>query len=155
MFIEYENIFFLQYCKDDIKDQIKKLLIINNREFIPPLSTRYKNGIDGYLDYVIDSSAILVKDIRGNVIGWLTYKVDEEELYIKSIMVAKKYRRHGIGTKLYNMILEVNNRKIRIKTWSTNYGQIHILEKLGFEVERVIKNDRGNNIDTIYYVKNK
>ena len=151
---EYENVFYLKRCNEEVKEQIKNMLILHNREFIPPLSKRYKNGIDGYFDYVLDSSAIIVKNIKGEVIAFLTYKVTDEELYIKTILVSKKYRNKDIETKLYEMVLEVNNRKVRIKSWSTNTDQIKILKKLGFVEEKIIKNDREINVDTIYFVKN-
>lgn len=151
---EYENVFYLKRCNEEVKEQIKNMLILHNREFIPPLSKRYKNGIDGYFDYVLDSSAIIVKNIKGEVIAFLTYKVTDEELYIKTILVSKNYRNKDIETKLYEMVLEVNNRKVRIKSWSTNIDQIKILKKLGFIEEKIIKNDREINVDTIYFVKN-
>ena len=81
-------------------------------------------------------------------------KVTDEELYIKTILVSKNYRNKDIETKLYEMVLEVNNRKVRIKSWSTNTDQIKILKKLGFVEEKIIKNDREINVDTIYFVKN-
>ena len=109
----------------------------------------------GYYRWLLDSSCILVKNEKEVVIGFVVYTVDKECLYIKNIFVDEKYRNRGIAfLKLYSMILEVN-RKVRIRTWSTNLVNIRLLKKNGFTIEEVIKDDRGEGIDTIFFVREK
>ena len=52
---------------------------------------------------------------------------------------------------------EILNRKrdklLGVRTWSTNKSHMHILDKLGFKLVQTDINDRGVNIDTIYYLK--
>ncbi len=41
--------------------------------------------------------------------------------------------------------------RISTRTWSTNKAQIHSLKKRGYKEQRVLVDDRGPGIDTIYY----
>ena len=43
--------------------------------------------------------------------------------------------------------------RITLRTWSTNGAQEHILDKLGYSLVRRLKDDRGEGIDTVYFVK--
>ena len=43
--------------------------------------------------------------------------------------------------------------RITLRTWSTNGAQEHILDKLGYGLVRRLKDDRGEGIDTVYFVK--
>ena len=45
-------------------------------------------------------------------------------------------------------------KNIATRTWSTNYSHMHILDNLGFKLVQRDINDRGVNIDTVYYLKN-
>ena len=40
-----------------------------------------------------------------------------------------------------------------LRTWSTNKAQLHLMEKMDFHCETRLKNDRGEGIDTLYFVK--
>ena len=45
------------------------------------------------------------------------------------------------------------NVDIFTRTWSTNEAHIKILMKFDFEIMSVLKNDRGEGIDTVYFKK--
>lgn len=47
------------------------------------------------------------------------------------------------------------NANIFTRTWSTNFAHIKILQAFGFETVKVLKNDRGSGIDTVYFKKEK
>lgn len=163
--MQFENMFYLDRCKDIIKEQILDLLDDCDDDFCPPLrkrvflsekcvtSSEINNSILRYYHWIMDSSGIIVEE--GNkVIGFVAYTVSPDCLYVKNILVAKNYRNRGIASKLYSMILEVN-RTVCIRTWSTNKTNIKLLEDNGFTIKEVIKDDRGDGIDTIFYVREK
>ena len=164
--MKFENVFYLDRCDKPVKFQVLNLLKDNDKSFCPPLSKRTffdskfitqtdkDTNIIRYYRWLLDSSCILVKNEKDAVIGFVAYTVDKECLYIKNILVDEKYRNRGIASKLYSMILEVN-RKVRIRTWSTNLVNIRLLKKNGFTIEEVIKDDRGEGIDTIFFVREK
>ena len=55
---------------------------------------------------------------------------------------------------MYNILLnERKEKNIATRTWSANYAHIHILDILGFKLVQRILNNRGPNIDTVYYLK--
>ena len=47
------------------------------------------------------------------------------------------------------------SRFIGTRTWSTNAAQMHIFPKRGWKAVCVKKNDRGEGIDTVYFVHEK
>lgn len=48
---------------------------------------------------------------------------------------------------------KISGKRITLRTWSTNGAQEHILDKLGYSLVRRLKDDRGEGIDTVYFVK--
>lgn len=48
---------------------------------------------------------------------------------------------------------KISGSRITLRTWSTNGAQEHILDKLGYSLVRRLKDDRGEGIDTVYFVK--
>jgi hypothetical protein len=55
---------------------------------------------------------------------------------------------------MYDVILnERKGKNIATRTWSTNFSHMHILDKLGFKLVQRDLDDRGVNIDTVYYLK--
>ena len=55
---------------------------------------------------------------------------------------------------MYDVILnERKEKNIATRTWSTNYAHMHILNNLGFKLVQRDINDRGPNIDSVYYLK--
>ena len=154
---------------------IKNLLIASDDEFVPPLSTRWsttqldwtdkKTSIMSYYENVIEQQNIVVKD-DGKIIGFLSYietsfrfeknkKTREVPgLYITTIIVDKDYRRQGIASNLYKQmgtIAKKKNLNLVIRVWSKNKNHISLLTKLNAEELYCIPNDRGKNIDTVYY----
>ena len=75
-------------------------------------------------------------------------------IYISTLIVSPNARGKGVTKALYGKLFsEYENINIFTRTWSTNIAHIKILEKYGFKVIQVIKDDRGNGIDTIYFKK--
>ena len=84
-------------------------------------------------------------------------KIGEEDLpniYISTLLVSPEGRGKGLTSKMYEILFaEYENANIFTRTWSTNEAHIKILSKFGFEAMLILKNDRGNGIDTIYFKK--
>lgn len=75
-------------------------------------------------------------------------------IYILTLVVSPKARGKGVTKALYSRLFsEYEHVNIFTRTWSTNIAHIKILEAYGFEVIKVLENDRGNGIDTIYFKK--
>jgi ribosomal protein S18 acetylase RimI-like enzyme len=71
-------------------------------------------------------------------------------------VVSPKARGKGVTTALYQKLFtEYEKVNIFTRTWSTNFAHIKILGKYGFEVIKILKDDRGIGIDTVYFKKAK
>ncbi len=167
---------YLQITKepnDRNKINIWEMLKEADTEFIPPLSSRYKttqndfiHDIPGslmeYYESLLDQTFIF--HCRGKEIaGFISFKPDYHLInphgldikchYISTIIVKGEYRNTGIAKKMYDFLLSSSDMPIATRTWSSNTEHIGLLNKLGFKEELRIKNDRGEGIDTIYFVK--
>ncbi len=122
-----------------------------------------------YFKETLKQDFILAIDTTTNeVVGFMTFinNYSCKELdhyspsnYITTIAVSKAYRGKGITKDLYRFLFDgaipVNkqNKFITTRTWSTNYSHLKILEQLKFQVAATLTNHRGQDIDTIYFVK--
>ena len=164
---------------DELTEQQKKdiwqLLKEADCEFVPPLSARkgttQKNLLDieegevptEYFEALTQQSFILcIND--SHVVGFMSYKKDYELKlyddnslvcdYISTIIINKRFRNKGYTTSMYNKLFDYRPSKTyATRTWSTNHTHLHLLDKLGFELVYIIKDDRGVGIDTVYYIK--
>ena len=66
---------------------------------------------------------------------------DRKILHIETICVDKKYKRQGIGTKLYKEIskIAIENKvdSIELMVWGFNEEAIHFYEKLGMQIKNL------------------
>ncbi len=152
-----------------------EMLEAADEEFVPPLSSR-ESSTQQFFSAGVKSDSIIryfeqLKDQRfaavfedGSLIAFVSYKenytcgqIAPEELpniYLSTLVVSPKARGKGVTKALYSKLFsEYETVNIFTRTWSTNTAHIRILEKFGFEVIKVLKNDRGNGIDTIYFKK--
>lgn len=156
---------------------IKNLLSLCDKEFVPPLSQRKStsqadltpdvqeaSGIDEYFGEVAEQSAIVVMK-NGEVIAFISFKKDytcehislefRPNLYVTTIIVSPKYRNHNLAGQMYDFLIKkFPKHYIFTRTWSTNISHIRILLTKKFHEHCVLKNDRGNDIDTNYYRRN-
>lgn len=162
--------------QQSIYDQAYQLLAAADEEFVPPLSSRSSStqqdfsatiqNSDGIRQYFAQLkmqrfAAVFEEDA---LIAFVSYKenytcaeISSEELpniYISTLVVSPKARGKGVTKALYSRLFsEYEHVNIFTRTWSTNIAHIKILEAYGFEVIKVLENDRGNGIDTIYFKK--
>ncbi len=153
-----------------------KMLEAADKEFVPPLSFRSSSTQQNLLKSIENSDGIKqyfeqLKSQRfaavfedGELIGFVSYKEDYScpeipsgelpNIYLSTLVVSPKARGKGVTTALYEKLFShYEDVNIFTRTWSTNFAHIKILGKYGFEVIKVLKNDRGNGIDTIYFKK--
>ena len=118
------------------------------------------NGPLLYFNEMKLQNFVLAKE-GGRLVGFLSYiadhripYVDEPSAYISTVLVDPRDRGKGIGSSLY-AYLESEQRPglITLRTWSTNKSQIALLHKRGYAVIKVLENDRGDGIDTVYFAK--
>ena len=162
--------------QQSIYDDAYKMLEAADEEFVPPLShrssstqqnfsgnTKNADGIRQYFEQLKSQRfEIAVED--GVLVGFVSYKENYScaeippseipNIYISTLIVSPSARGKGVTKALYNKLFsEYESVNIFTRTWSTNIPHIKILQGYGFEVIKVIENDRGNKIDTVYFKK--
>ena len=161
--------------QQSIYDDVYKMLEAAENEFVPPLSsrssstqqdfsTRAKNNSIAQYFQQLKNQRFAVAFEDGALIAFVSYKenyscteIPQKELpniYMSTLIVSPNARGKGVTKALYGRLFsEYENVNIFTRTWSTNIAHIKILQSYGFEIIQVIKNDRGNGIDTIYFKK--
>ena len=165
------DIIMVDELNEQQKQDIFELIKSSDNDFIPPLSargdTRHKfsgkqNGsLTKFYEEIIKESFLLLLN-NGKVEGFFSFLKDHDlELkeqivvcdYITIIIINSKGRNKGYTKKMYNAFLnQRKGRKVATRRWSFNYAHMHILDTLGFKLVQTDKDDRGVNIDTVYYL---
>ncbi|SFB09138.1 MULTISPECIES: GNAT family N-acetyltransferase [unclassified Bacillus (in: firmicutes)] len=174
---------FYEGLKDpSLKEEVWEILCECDKEFIPHLSSR-ESSVQSmltvnktteqkpklYFNEMLQQHFILCQDEEsGRVVAFLSYRnqYDADELkdhnpsnYITTICTTKSYRNKGITRTFYEIIFsdqlpeQLRMPYVTTRTWSTNDSHIHILNSLDFDKVRILKNHRGENVDTIYFSK--
>ena len=162
---------FLKLEEPKLLAQLKELLILGDKEFIPPLSSRGSTtqqglakaedmgGIDSYFEEMKKQCFVLAME-DGKMAGFMSFKINHtgahipegENLYASTSVVHPDFRGRGLMTSFYKeMILAFPEKPIYTRTWHENFGHLKVLSKLGFSLLEEIKNDRGEGIHTVYY----
>lgn len=83
------------------------------------------------------------------------YCGDKEKAYLTFFRVIPELRRSGIGfwfrQKLLDHLKTEGFKSVVTRTWSTNYPMMRLNEKTNFQRSKVIVDDRGPDIDTVYF----
>ena len=78
----------------------------------------------------------------------------KKEAIISTLAIHPKYRGKFLGRNLlsecFNILIEDKISKVNIHTWSTNKDALNLYKKKGFIIEKIKKEDRGKDIDTIF-----
>ncbi|GGG25406.1 GNAT family N-acetyltransferase [Paenibacillus abyssi] len=163
--------------KPHMLDGVWKLLCRYDHAFIPPLSARehsYQTDLTvrptakqepkQYFETLKRQSFLLALD-RDEVIGFMSFRthfVSEdlndgiETIYVTTVIVGEEHRGQGITRRFYEELAEIakqENQPIMTRTWSTNDSHIRVLNKIGMQEIKRIKNGRGPELDTVYYRK--
>ena len=171
-----ELVYFKTIAQSGYADDIKALLVMADKEFIPPLSARgsstqadlsssdsVSEGAQAYYDAMSSQPAILALE-EGKCLGFMAFKVDytceyigQEDLpnlYASTCVVHPVTRGRGLMTGFYKKMIELYpTYPIFTRTWHTNYSHLHILDKLGFREIVRLKDHRGPGMDTVYFCR--
>ncbi|RKI63614.1 N-acetyltransferase [bacterium 1xD42-67] len=151
------------------RDQVLKILESCSDEFVPPLNQRHsptqenftkEDTMGSYYEEVLKHQFILALE-QEQIIGLLAFLdgpsfLSQPAIYISVVCVSKTYRGLSVAHSLYSTLLSVVpchycKDVFIVRTWSTNTIHQQLLSHLGFTIEKIIPNHRGNGIDTIYY----
>ena len=180
-----ESMHFLELHAAEKKKYYHEMLTILtalDREFVPPLSERspqvhanvhydkdkvVTGSVQAYLDEMLNKGNVLGIFVGNKFVGVLSYLENEyfdmitpadlPNIYICTVAVSPEARGMGITKKVYSHLFfeRYPNANIFTRTWSTNMAHIKILSHFGFEELKRIPNDRGEGIDTVYFVKRR
>lgn len=155
-------------------DEIYEMLLAADKEFVPPLSARTSTtqanltgqteNADGILQYfeAVMQQKIMLATEEGKLLAFMSYRenyvhpdIDTiPNVYISTLTVKAEGRGKGLTKKMYGYLLDFYpDAAVYTRTWSTNIAHTKILSDLGFETVKVLKDDRGDGIDTVYYKK--
>ena len=158
------------------KEAVKDFLVMADREFIPPLSSRgsstqadlaAQSSTDGITDYFesMSSQPIIVAVEDGRCLGFMAFKLDHTceqigqdtipNLYASTCVVHPDTRGRGLMRGFYETMIGLYpSRNLYTRTWHTNYAHLKVLGKLGFSEIARLPNHRGPGIDTVYFCRN-
>ena len=171
------KIIFVEKLNKMQEREVWELLKKSDHDFLPPLSARtntvhklagynsnekVSEGPVKYFEEIKKENFLLILN-NGKIEGFMSFikdyplEFDQGTVivdYITTILIDSNCRNKGYTKKLYDVILtERKETNKATRTWSTNFTHIHILDKLGFKLAQRDLNDRGPNIDTVYYLK--
>lgn len=159
--------------KEDMEKFVRVLKECDN-DFYRPLSNTV--NIQGTLEEKLEQ-VIIDKSLKNtefvclytdfdDLIGYTMINVDYnlpiKDYYIKSnyislTVISPKYRNNGYASKLYSYVEENYKNKgtkiITRRTWSLNHKQMHLNQKLGYNIIWTDLNHKDNNVDSLYYMK--
>ena len=162
--------------KQEYKNDILSLMQLCDKDFIPPLSARAStvqkdlssataNGdVSAYFNEMIKQNIIVIIE-DGAFLGFVSFKENYyndiinnkplKNIYVSTLMLAPAARGKHLTERCYEHLFNelYPTRNVYTRTWSTNAAHIRILGKFGFNELHRIKNDRGENIDTVYFEK--
>ena len=163
--------------KEFFSEQIIEMMKISDKDFIPPLSARSSTlqtdltsgacSIDGIYKYYqeMNTQEILCTIENGVVLGFVSFRIDfvnevitNENLpniYLSTLILRPEARGKNLTVRMYDHLFNTlyADRSIFTRTWSTNFAHTKILSKFDFEEIYRKTNDRGENIDTVYFAK--
>ncbi|MFJ8755138.1 GNAT family N-acetyltransferase [Streptomyces sp. NPDC102441] len=142
-------------------------------EFVPPLTSRGGTAVsdlrdpeaaapaNGYLDEMLQQDLIMSWH-EDQIAGFVSFRSNHHDprfaelcpcLYVSTIAVRPRHRRHGIARALYQELFDLPASLppwIVLRTWSTNAGHLELLGRLGFATILHIEDDRADGVDTLY-----
>ncbi|MFP4655723.1 MAG: GNAT family N-acetyltransferase [Methanohalobium sp.] len=159
------NCLIHEACPGDYH-RIRRFMELVNDDFTPPLDKRKINLEERIQDtfdkldsgyFIAESQTMDSKISIIGLIGFDKYWKSGKDAYINFLAIHPEYRGLGLSSKLEreleSKLLQEGIQHINVCTWSTNKPVLNFYEKNNYQVNHVLKNDRGNGIDTIYYCK--
>jgi len=139
--------------QDDLERVINFFQLVDN-DFVPPLSKRFdiKKEIKSLFKH---QEKFLLLEKKGRIIGVLSFSEDKNKKYalISYLVIHPAYRDKNLGRNLleecFNLLIGDKIPKVIIQTWSTNQKALDLYSKKGFVIKKIVKDDRGPDLDTI------
>lgn len=167
--------YFETVLQSPYREDIYQLLVMADKEFIPPLSCRGSstqaelssagnaNGITEYFDSMA-SQPVIVAVENERCMGFMAFKTDYTcqqigpdtipNLYASTCVVHPDARGKGMMQRFYQTMIDRNpNRSLCTRTWHTNYAHLKVLQKFGFSEIARLPDHRGPGLDTVYYLR--
>ena len=155
-------------------EDIQALLVLADKEFIPPLSARGSSTqkdltgstivSDGAKDYynTMSGQPVVVAVENGRCFGFMAFKRDYvceyyqklPNLYASTCVVHPDGRGKGLMQGFYQTMIDLFPQcNIYTRTWHTNVPHLKVLDRLGFSLLVRLPDHRGPGLDTVYYSK--
>ena len=161
---------FEQITQPEYLQQLYHLLVLADREFVPPLSARSSttqqslqggsgNGVEDYFQEMKTQAFVLALDGQ-RIAGFMSFRFDHQceyspqgaNLYASTSVVHPDYRGQGLMTGFYTAMLKgYPERTLFTRTWAENIPHLRVLEKLGVTQTALLPDHRGPGIHTVYY----
>lgn len=172
-----ELMYFETVADSGFAGDIHQLLILADREFIPPLSCRgsstqadlsasesVSQGAAAYYETMSTQPAVLAVE-DGRCLGFMAFKFDYTcqqitdrclpNLYASTCVVHPDTRGRGLMGQFYEKMMALfPTHSIYTRTWHTNYSHLKVLDRLGFREHARLKDHRGPGLDTVYFAYN-
>ena len=167
----FETVADCGYARD-----IQALLVLADKEFIPPLSSRgsstqqnltstqaVSEGAKAYYE-AMSTQPVVVAVEDGRCYGFMAFKKDyiceyydkTPNLYASTCVVHPDARGKGLMRGFYQTMIDLfPDCNIYTRTWHTNIPHLKVLEKLGFSLLVQLPDHRGPGMDTVYYCRGK
>ncbi len=144
------------------RDEEKWGVLVNfiresDSEFTPPLFERpefvhqLKDGLNNRGLMAVDADT---KPVAATLYE-TDYCGDKGKAYLTFFRVIPEIRRFGIGfwfrQKLLDHLKSTGFKSVVTRTWSTNHPMMRLNERTNFHRTKVIVDDRGPGIDTVYF----
>lgn len=168
-----EYLYFESVAKCPYGDAIREYLVMADKEFIPPLSSRGSSTqadlsgggcADGIMDYFrsMSSQPVIVAVEDGRCMGFMAFKFDHTceyigqdtlpNLYASTCVVHPDTRGKGLMRNFYETMIRLfPERRLFTRTWHTNYPHLKVLDRLGCREIVRLPNHRGPGMDTVYF----
>ena len=156
-------------------EDIQALLVLADKEFIPPLSARDSSTqsdltsstavSDGARDYynAMAGQPVAVAVENGRCYGFMAFKRDyvcqyyqkTPNLYASTCVVHPDARGKGLMQGFYQTVIDLFPQcNLYTRTWHTNISHLKVLDRLGFSLLVRLPDHRGPGTDTVYFSKN-
>ena len=165
----FESVACCGYAED-----IQNLLVLADKEFIPPLSARgsstqqnltdtatVSDGAKAYFS-AMSGQPVVVAVENGRCYGFMAFKKDytcqyydkTPNLYASTCVVHPDARGKGLMKGFYQTMIDLFPAcNIYTRTWHTNISHLKVLERLGFSLLVRLPDHRGPGLDTVYYCR--
>ena len=158
-----------------------EILVEADTSFIPPLSARTSGtqtdfapasagtalGPQQYFESLQDQHIIVARAKTSDMAlaGFMSFRrsyslpYDHSTTvyhYVTTVIVRPAFRGHRITQRMYRTLQKAAaqlGEGVATRTWSTNSAHIGLLSALGFTEAHRIPDDRGQGVDTVYFVK--